>query len=256
MNHADCDHYWEEGWVVVEGIYDVDEVDSMSQLAIEISNKELKENAGSGVVDRQIDGAIAPRKINQPFLKEPAFRSLVLDLRLSAIISSLIGVEPLLVTDQIFMKPPRFGSAKPYHQDNYYFKCEPADHVITAWIAMDDVDESNGCLRYISGSHKGSVLPHETPDSDAPYNLVPSSELIDFTKEALAIVSKGDIVFHHSRTLHTSHCNTSSRWRRGYATHWASAQTTSENSTIENAYFNRRDFSAMQSRFLGSNLGL
>ena len=137
MNHADCDHYWEKGWVVVEGIYDVDEVDSMSQLAIEISNKELKENAGSGVVDRQIDGAIAPRKINQPFLKEPAFRSLVLDLRLSAIISSLIGVEPLLVTDQIFMKPPRFGSAKPYHQDNYYFKCEPADHDITAWIAMD-----------------------------------------------------------------------------------------------------------------------
>ncbi|MEC8893707.1 MAG: hypothetical protein VX901_10325, partial [Candidatus Poribacteria bacterium] len=106
MNHVDCDHYWEEGWVVVEGIYDVDEVDSMSQLAIEISNKELKENAGNGIVDRQMDGAIAPRKINQPFLKEPAFRSLVLDLRLSAIISSLIGVEPLLVTDQIFMKPP------------------------------------------------------------------------------------------------------------------------------------------------------
>ena len=24
MNHADCDHYWEKGWVVVEGIYDVD----------------------------------------------------------------------------------------------------------------------------------------------------------------------------------------------------------------------------------------
>lgn len=38
MNHADCDHYWEKGWVVVEGIYDVDEVDSISQLAIEIKS--------------------------------------------------------------------------------------------------------------------------------------------------------------------------------------------------------------------------
>ena len=38
MNHADCDHYLEKGWVVVEGIYGADEVDSISQLAIEISN--------------------------------------------------------------------------------------------------------------------------------------------------------------------------------------------------------------------------
>ena len=246
MNHADYDHYWEKGWVVFEGIYEIDEIDGISQLATEISNQELEDGADSSVVDRQVGGATAPRKINRPFLKESAFRSLVMDPRLSTIISGLIGVEPLLVTDQIFMKPPRFGSAKPYHQDNYYFKCEPADHVITAWIAMDDVDESNGCLRYISSSHKGCILPHETPDPDEPYNLVPSSELIDFTKEALAIVSKGGVIFHHSQTLHTSHRNESNRWRRGYATHWASAQTTSENNTIENAYFNRNDFSAMR----------
>ena len=134
MNQADYDHYWEEGWAVIEGIYATDEVDSIAQLVTEISNKGLEDDASSGVVDRQANGAIAPRKINRPFLRELAFQSLVLDLRLSAIISSLIGVEPLLVTDQIFMKPPRFGSAKPYHQDNYYFKCEPADNVITAWI--------------------------------------------------------------------------------------------------------------------------
>ncbi|HHZ91456.1 TPA: hypothetical protein EYN98_21815 [Candidatus Poribacteria bacterium] len=115
-----------------------------------MSNKELEDDASSGVVDRQANGAIVPRKINRPFLREPAFQSLVLDLRLSTIISELVGVEPLLVTDQIFMKPPCFGSAKPYHQDNYYFKCKPADHVITAWIAMDDEEESNGCLRYIT----------------------------------------------------------------------------------------------------------
>ena len=25
--------------------------------------------------------------------------------------------------------------------------------MITAWLALDDVDEENGCLRYIDGSH-------------------------------------------------------------------------------------------------------
>ena len=197
------------------------------------------------LIERE-DGTIAPRKINAPFLKEPDFQSFVLDARLSRIIEDLIGVEPVLVTDQIFMKPPHFGSAKPYHQDNYYFKCDPADHVITAWIAMDNVDESNGCLRYIEGSHKGPVLPHETPDPDEPYNLVPPPELIDFSKEALAEVNKGGVVFHHCKTLHTSHRNESDRWRRGYATHWASAQTTCKIDTIKNGYFQRDDFPGAQ----------
>ena len=70
-------------------------------------------------------------------------------------------------------------------------------------------------------SHKGPILPHETLDPDEPYNLVPPPELIDLSKEALAIVNKGGVVFHHSQTLHTSHRNESDRWRRGYdATHW------------------------------------
>jgi|JYMV01.1.fsa_nt_gi hypothetical protein len=30
MNQADYDHYWEEGWVVIEGIYATDEVDSIA----------------------------------------------------------------------------------------------------------------------------------------------------------------------------------------------------------------------------------
>lgn len=244
-------HYWENGWVVVEGVYSPDEVEDIAQIAIEVSDREMKSSLDSdeitekGVgyaVDRAEDGTIAPRKVEAPFLKESAFQSFVLDPRLSRIIKNLIGIEPVLVTDQIFMKPPRFGSAKPYHQDNYYFKCDPADHVITAWIAMDDVDESNGCLRYIEGSHKGPVLPHETPDPDEPYNLVPPPELINLSQEALAEVKKGGVVFHHCKTLHTSHRNESDHWRRGYATHWASAQTTCEIDTIKNGYFQRDDF--------------
>ena len=187
---------------------------------------------------------MAPRKVAQPFLKGEVFQSFVLDPRLSGVIAELTGVEPVLFSDQIFMKPPRFGSAKPYHQDNYYFKCHPADHVLTAWIALDDVDEANGCMRYIEGSHKGEVLPHETPDPDEPYNRVPPAELIDLSKEALACVKKGGVVFHHVKTLHTSHRNESDRWRRAYATHWASAETESEKDTVAKGYFRRKDFPA------------
>jgi ectoine hydroxylase-related dioxygenase (phytanoyl-CoA dioxygenase family) len=108
--------------------------------------------------------------------------------------------------------------------------------VITAWIALDDVDATNGCLRYIDGSHKGPILPH-LPVPGEEHNLAPSPELIDLNKESLAIVGKGGVVFHHGTTLHTSHRNESDRWRRAYATHWVTADVTSESPVLENAHF-------------------
>ena len=236
------DHFWQKGWASVEGVFEPHEADKVAEIALSVSVSELDENESSYHVDRSDDGQVAPRKIDTPFLKHSAFRELVLDKRLTTLLSELLGGKcPLLKGDQILMKPPRFGSAKPYHQDNFYFRIHPADHCMTAWIALDDVDEANGCLRYIEGSHKEPLLPHE-PLPGEPYNLVPKAELIDFSKEVLAPVGKGGVVFHHSRTLHTSYRNESDRWRRGYATHWVTEGVTCEDDSLVNAYYLRDDY--------------
>lgn len=236
LNQKLIDHYWDKGWVVVERIFAPDKAEELAQLALSLSTVGL-ESGPAIYVDRSADGQLAPRKLDKPFLKHQAFRDFVLDERLMQATQELLGGGfPLLATDQLFMKPPKFGSAKPYHQDNFYFKCDPADHVITAWIALDDVDEINGCMRYIDGSHKGPVLPH-TPIPGEEHNLAPSWDLIDLAKESLAPVKKGGVVFHHSVTLHTSHRNESDRWRRGYATHWVTPDVTCETEVLNKAYF-------------------
>ncbi|MBI2195251.1 MAG: phytanoyl-CoA dioxygenase family protein [Planctomycetes bacterium] len=237
------DQYLEKGWTVVEGVYSASEADRIAEIALAISQKEVQTEKKGYKADLSPNGVqLAPRKIDVPFWKESAFRAFVLDPRLLRLLEDLIGGKPLLVTDQIFMKPPRFGSSKPYHQDNFYFQCKPADKVVTAWIALDDVEAANGCLRYIDGSHRGPLLPH-APVPGETYNLVPPPELIDLSRESLAPVRKGGVVFHHSMALHTSHRNESDRWRRGYATHWATAEVTSANDTIPKAYFHRPDYS-------------
>ena len=236
-------HYWKKGWAVEEGIFSREEADRIAQVALDLSQQELSNDNKDYVVDKSEDGEIAPRKIDRPFLKRSEFQAFVLDERLTGLVAELLGAQPLLSSDQIFMKPPQFGSAKPYHQDNFYFQCDPGDHVITAWVALDDVAEENGCLRYIDGSHKGPILPHEAVPGE-PYNLVPPPELIDLQKESLALVKKGGVVFHHSQALHTSHRNESDRWRRGYATHWVTADVTSRKSTLDRAYFRREDYPA------------
>jgi len=229
-------HYWSKGWVVIEDIFSSDETDPIRDLATQMAVADLPEKLGGGV-DESGDGEIAPRKINTPFKRDTRFQEIAMSPKLRSAIQQLMGVEPLLVTDQIFMKPPRFGSPKPYHQDNAYFKCNPADEVMTVWIALDDVDEDNACLRYIDESFKGLVIDHSPVEGES-HNITPPKELIDLSKESLAPVRKGGVVFHHANSLHTSHRNESDRWRRAYATHWASANVKSEGNTIKNAYFN------------------
>ena len=241
MQQAAYEQYWEKGWSVVEGVFTYEEADRIAQIALETSQKEMANTDGSYGVDTSSKGKTAPRKIDTPFKKQSAFRTFVLDPRLVQLLSDLLGASPLLSSDQIFMKPPHFGSAKPYHQDNFYFQCSPSDHVITAWIALDDVDAQNGCLRYIDESHKGPILPHQAIPEE-PYNLVPPDDLIDLNKESLAPVGKGGVVFHHCQALHTSHRNDSDRWRRGYATHWVTSDVTSSNGTLDDAYFRQKDY--------------
>lgn len=245
MNPKHYQEYWTKGWTVVEGVFAAEEMDCVAELAYQITDRERASARPGYNVDFSQDGTQqAPRKLECPFAKHERFRELVLDPRLVGLIRSLLRHRPLLSGDQLFMKPPRFGSAKPYHQDNFYFQCFPADEVITAWIALDDADAGNGCLRYIDGSHLGPILPHHEIPGE-PYNLVPPPELIDFSKESIAVVKKGGVVFHHVNTLHTSHRNDSDRWRKGYATHWVSANVTCQIETLNRAHFKKEEFKAL-----------
>ncbi len=237
LDPARYDEFWSRGWTVVEDVFTEDEAEAVAELATTISTKRLTPEGNSHAADRSRTGEMAPRKLSAPFLAHENLRRFGLDPRLNGLVDGVIGKRARLFTDQILMKPPKFGSAKPYHQDNAYFMCDPGDETITAWIALDDVDESNGCLRYIDGSHRGPVLEH-IPIPGEPHNKVPPPELIDLEREAPACAGKGAVVLHHSHALHTSHRNDSERWRRGFATHWASADVVSSISTIDEAYFN------------------
>jgi hypothetical protein len=238
------DQYWTKGWLVVEDVIAPDVVEAVAQRALAIARGQLSATSTNYQADRSPDGtSIEPRKLDGPFGTEQALGRPLLESPLPDLIRQLIGVQPLFFGDQIFFKPPRHGSAKPYHQDNAYFHLVPADHGITGWVAMDDVDAGNGCLRYIDGSHLGPLLDAQ-PIPGQEHDLMPDPSLIDLTRESLAPVRKGGVVFHHAQTLHGSGPNTSDRWRRGDATHWVAADVTSDTGLLAGAYFHRPELFA------------
>ncbi len=246
VTQEQMDHYLEKGWVVIEGVFDHAVVDDIAKTATTIIEEEIKSPDVSPMAGERLEsGEVIPRKIMQPFFKHPSFQEFVLNDRFNNVIEEFIGDTPLLLTDQVFMKPPHHGGPKPYHQDDFYFQCFPADHVITAWIALDDVDEENACLRYISGSHKEGIILHYPKSAAESFNLIPREEDIKMKNEELAPVHKGGVVFHHSQTLHSSHRNNSDRWRRAYATHWVTGEVTCKNETLKQALFKTDRYQAL-----------
>ncbi len=90
---------------------------------------------------------------------DPFFEAYRRHPRWVALAEELLGEAALAEQPEWFNKPPGTAHVTPPHQDNYY-SCLAPPQVLTAWLALDDVDAENGCLRYVAGSHTRGYRPH------------------------------------------------------------------------------------------------
>ena len=118
---------------------------------------------------------------------------------------------------QWFNKPPNTEHPTPPHQDSYYFKYDPP-LALTIWVAMEPIDSENGCLRYVRGSHKRGVRPHDRSKVLGFSQTVTDWSPEDEAAEVQIELQAGDAVVHHSELIHRAEPNRSStRHRRAYA---------------------------------------
>ena len=96
----------------------------------------------------------------------------------------------------------------PWHQDSGYFGAQSESALIpTAWIPLVPVDETNGCLQVVAGSHKMGLLNHHTEDREGRFLEVLDS-LIDESKIVTCPMETGDALLFHNLTLHRSIAHT------------------------------------------------
>ncbi len=70
-------------------------------------------------------------------------------------IAQLTGAGELRIWhDQIQYKPPKTGGTTHWHQDAPLWPIIRPMTEVTAWVALDDADESNGCMSMVRGSHE------------------------------------------------------------------------------------------------------
>ena len=92
------------------------------------------------------------KQLQEMFTYDGYFHELMFGSRFERLAATLLQNEVRGVNMQFFNKPPGIGQPTPSHQDGYYFMLEP-NEAVTMWLALDDVDEENGCVRYVRGSH-------------------------------------------------------------------------------------------------------
>ena len=137
------------------------------------------------------------------------------DKTILSYVEQLIGPDFALWNSSFFAKPAIDGHATPWHQDGQYWPISPLA-TCTVWLAIDDSNTENGCLRFIKGSHLDKRLKsHNINDNK---NLTLNQELdkeeFNETEAVDLILKRGQISLHDVYLVHGSEANKSSKSRR------------------------------------------
>ena len=163
---------------------------------------------------------------------DPYFKDYESNPKLVELAKVLLDDELQVLGAEWFNKPPRVSKATPPHQDGFYFMLVP-NNALTFWIPLDVVDESNGCLRYVVGSHLKGIRPHIRTQtlgfSQGVADFGPEDEKL----EQLIFVKPGDVLAHHSVTIHRAEANNSDRHRRALGMVYFGAHTQRDHEAIE-----------------------
>ena len=223
------EEFQRNGFLAIQNVLTPEELAQMRQRADEIARGELPEGSR---ITRQVEPAVGRgetmvdatedslRKMVKLAMDDEVFRAHAMRPSILECLQPLLGPDITLYQDQLFMKAPRVGSRQPYHQDQPAgFYIDPPELLITCWTALDESTEENGCLRYLTGSHKlGPLGKEERAEYEARAAGGP------LPGEVPLVLPAGGCGFHHGWLLHASNVNLSDKRRRGYATHYVSSR--------------------------------
>ena len=146
-----------------------------------------------------------------PLLDEVTHNPKILDA-----VESLIDEDILVCGTTLFIKNPNEKGFVSYHQDAKYIGLEPHNWV-TAWVAITDSNEHNGCMRMWSGSHKDNLKEHDQKFNQG--NLLTRGQTVqNVPKEKITplVLTAGQMSLHHPTTVHGSDINKSDDRRIGF----------------------------------------
>lgn len=160
---------------------------------------------------------------------------IVMNPKIHDLVEGVLGPNFYCWASNFFIKEPRSTSTVGWHQDAYYWPMAPHNSV-TVWLAFDDVDEVNGGMKLIPGSHRGGLMKH---GADADTDSVLSLQLedgsdFDSTTAVQFKLKAGQCSLHDDRAIHGSVANPSDRRRAGLTIRYSGTEVKNDMSVNPN----------------------
>lgn len=151
----------------------------------------------------------------------PEIRRVALDSGLPEIAASLLASDYVnFWEDTTFVKTPGATQRTAFHQDYTYFQISGRKCCIV-WIPLDPVDEENGALEYVRGSHlwnqefAPNLLISQTPTAASQAARLPDIEGDRSRYDIVRVdAAPGDVIIHDVFAVHGSSGNKSARRMR------------------------------------------
>lgn len=214
--------FQERGFTKVRGLFSKEEVAFYKQHYMKLRHEGSYEGDFSGVDLTDYDPLKDyPRMIHMHRWDENSLNWMT-DARLNECMTAFLGESPFAAQTMLYFKPP--GSrGQALHQDNYFLQVKPGT-CMAAWLALDNCDEENGCLRVVPNTHETPELCTENADTSQSFTdmTVPLAE--GMSSEPV-VMKAGDVLFFNGQLIHGSFPNTSeTRFRRALIGHYIVAK--------------------------------
>ncbi|MBX3444229.1 MAG: phytanoyl-CoA dioxygenase family protein [Planctomyces sp.] len=161
--------------------------------------------------------------ISSAHLKYGRVWDILTEPRIVAVVKDILGPNVVGWGSHFFCKMPRDGKQVAWHQDASYWPLTPT-RALTVWLAIDDADVENACMRFIQGSHH---FGHMTFRESNPGEHNVLNQTIEnpeqFGQPVDDCLKAGECSIHSDLLLHGSEANESDRRRCGLTLRYAAA---------------------------------
>ena len=202
LSNKELKDYKDNGFVAPINILSLEEVEKIKQEIEHIEKKWPDELVGLGR--------------NNVHYISPVFDQVCHNQKILDAVESIIGKDILVGGTTLFIKDPDKKGFVSWHQDAKYIGFEPYNWV-TAWLAITDANEENGCMRMWSGSHKENIKDHkDTYDENNLLTRGQTVQNVPIEKTTPNILKAGQLSLHHPMIVHGSGPNKSNQRRIGF----------------------------------------
>jgi ectoine hydroxylase-related dioxygenase (phytanoyl-CoA dioxygenase family) len=215
LSQEQREFYNENGYLMVENAVDQEQLHRMRAITYDLIEQSRSVSESNDVFDLdEGHGPNTPRltRIKLPHKQNPYFWDVLKASAMTEVLTSLLGPNTAIQTSKLNTKAPGGGAAVEWHQD-WAFYPHTNDDMLAFGLMLEDVDEANGPLQVIPGSHKGPLLSHHNPDGVFCGAINPSDPDFHLDRAVTLTGKAGSMTVHHARTLHGSAPNVSDRNR-------------------------------------------